>query len=130
MTCTDWIVLGIVLFIGLIQSIYYGLFSYDIFTHPHAEEDYQAYYEDTCVLKIHNFYVNFIGVAIGWGLIFLLYKELSYSWTSVIDFKDITLVHGFIFTMALLGLFGVLPNTFWGLSISFKVMTDKLFGQT
>lgn len=111
---------------GFIHAAFYGFCSYHIFTFPHADRKYRRFYKRSLVMKIHSFVVNFSGVAIGWICAYLLFRDLTSSWSTTIDIEAIKLGHGFIFVFCLLGLWGILPNAIWGLSNTFKIMLDKL----
>ncbi|MBU0846014.1 hypothetical protein KKH23_02335 [Patescibacteria group bacterium] len=80
-------------------------------------------------MKIHNFFVNFTGSAIGWMCLYLLYKDIFSSGITNINLDNINFGHALLVFIALLGIWGILPHTFWGLASSAKYMAEKALGR-
>jgi len=115
--------------VGTFFSLFYGIRSYDIFTRLTVSKEVRDLYEKTITFKIHNFFVNFTGSAIGWFSLFLVYNDLFSSGLEGLDIKKIGFGHIFLLLIALLGIWGILPHTFWGLASSAKYMAEKALGR-
>lgn len=80
-------------------------------------------------MKVHNFFVNFSGSAIGWMCLYLLYKDLFSSGLADINLGRISFGHALLLFIALLGIWGILPHAFWGLASSAKYMAERALGR-
>lgn len=117
------------LVIGTLFSLFYGIRSYFIFSLRTLDKKDREAYEKSISLKVHNFFVNFTGSAIGWICLYLLYKDLFSSGLKNFDPQKIGLGHLFLVLIAFLGIWGILPLTFWGLASSAKYMAEKALGR-
>lgn len=117
------------LIVGLFFSFFYGLRSYFLFTRLTVDAETRELYEKTLTYKIHNFFVNFTGSAIGWIALYLVYNDLLAPGFGAFSAGKINLGHVFLLFIALMGIWGILPHTFWGLASSAKYMAEKALGR-
>ena len=117
------------LVIGSFFSFFYGVRSYYIFTLRTIDKIERERYEKSITMKVHNFFVNFTGSAIGWVCLYLLYKDLFSSGLADVNLGKISFGHALLLFIALLGIWGILPHTFWGLASSAKYMAERVLGR-
>jgi len=116
------------LVIGFSFSFFYGVRSYYIFTFRTIDKIEKERYK-TITMKVHNFFVNFSGSVIGWMCLYLLYKDLLSSGLADVNLGKISFGHALLLFIALLGIWGILPHTFWGLASSAKYMAERALGR-
>jgi hypothetical protein len=114
---------------GLFFSLFYGIRSYYIFTFPRIDDKERERYRISITMKLHNFFVNFTGSAIGWISLYVLYKDIFSSGLAGINIGRVSFGHMLLLFVAILGIWGILPHTFWGLAESAKYIAEKALGR-
>lgn len=108
MSCIDYIFL----IIGFCFSIFYGFRCFQI----HAIEKGKLELET----KMHQWWFNFVGAAIGWLALFIFYKSLgqiSDNWNNLANIASaLNWNHYILLLIGSMGIVGLLPYTLWSLS--------------
>jgi hypothetical protein len=140
----------LIIYMGLISSVFYGFGAVDIFqraeprgtikrhldtnvvwTEEDGEPRWQPYPRYTSPWWIHQVSVNFLGSAVGWFFVLLLYSKFHATLivpmlhgAPLTDFKPdrSDLVY---FAIAMLGVMGFLTDTVFGIMNSARLMVDR-----
>ena len=110
-------------YIGLLCSLFYGIFAERIFGSKKQQEE--AKKEFGALGHIHQFWLNFIGSAIGWFSFFVFILVLQ-----KIGIENISFSHILLLLIGTLGIIGWLPLTLMGaiqsLATIIKRLIDKI----
>lgn len=105
----------VIIFFGLLNSIFYGWKAVVIFSYPDKKlpEYGNSWY-------IHQFWFNFTGSIVGWCLIVLSVYILK-----IVSLEKLTISHIIIFGLGALGIVGLLPSLLAQIPNIFYLLTKE-----
>lgn len=119
---------SLIIFFGCLMSLFYGVGGVWIFQRSN-EKPFEDKYKYNYFWWLHQVWINFLGSAFGWFMLFLFY--LSVSQNGVADvINNFNWQYAGTLLLAIIGMMGFLPATIWNLINSISTIIDRFFPMT
>ena len=110
---------------GIVASLFYGIYAINIFF---PKDKVDGTKNEHLSWKIHQFWLNFLGSALGWTILYYLLKRVDYLEKLGRNdyYYDISFLDIFSVFIAFVGITGFLPMTIVGLINSISTLAQKI----